>query len=97
MTNIPSLEILHDNREALLLAEVAALLHDMGKCSDEHIVNQASDKPSGYSYSYKTAQSFLLPKTLLPVNLLGDHVSFKDLVEKGRPNVISKKSQPWIL
>jgi|GEM_PF-4474402 hypothetical protein len=32
-----SLKVLKDNRDALLLAEVAAWLHDMGKCADEHI------------------------------------------------------------
>lgn len=30
----PDLSILKDNRDALLLAEIAAWLHDMGKCSD---------------------------------------------------------------
>jgi len=43
-----------DGTRALL---VEAWLHDMGKCADEHIINQASDKPQGYSYSYKKAQS----------------------------------------
>ena len=32
-----NLGVLSQNRNALLLAEVAAWLHDMGKCADEHI------------------------------------------------------------
>jgi len=35
--SLSSLQVLADNRDALLLAEVAALLHDMGKCTDDFI------------------------------------------------------------
>ena len=34
MTTLPTLEILAQHRRELLLAEVAALLHDVGKCSE---------------------------------------------------------------
>jgi hypothetical protein len=37
MTIVPSLQDLNQNREALLLAEVAALLHDIGKFCNLHI------------------------------------------------------------
>jgi hypothetical protein len=97
MSNIPSLKVLHDNRDALLLAEVAAWLHDMGKCADEHIINQASDKPQGYSYSYKTAQSHRLPSGLPDVCLMNETISVKDLIEQGMPRVISDASKPWLL
>ncbi len=33
--SLSSLKVLVDNRQALLLAEVAALLHDVGKCTSE--------------------------------------------------------------
>lgn len=46
------LNILAENR-ALLLAEVAAWLHDMGKCRDEHIQMYAYDKPDNLNYRYK--------------------------------------------
>ena len=35
--SLSSLQVLVDNRNALLLAEVAAWLHDMGKCTDDFI------------------------------------------------------------
>ncbi len=92
-----SLQKLIQHREALLLAEVAAWLHDMGKCADEHIINQASDKPQGYSYKYKTAQSHRLTSGLSNICLTGETVSVKDLVEKGMPRIISDVSQPWLL
>ena len=97
MTVVPSLKVLADNRDALLLAEVAAWLHDMGKCADEHIINQASDRPQNYSYRYKTAQTHRLPATLNDINLLGETVSVKDLIEQGMPRVISNQSCPWLL
>jgi hypothetical protein len=92
-----SLKVLKDNRDALLLAEVAAWLHDMGKCADEHIINQASDKPQGYCYSYKKAQSHLLPSQVSDVCLINEKISVKDLIEEGRPRIISDTSRPWLL
>jgi len=92
-----NLQTLKQHRQDLLLAEVAAWLHDMGKCADEHIINQASDKPSSFAYQYRTAQSHRLPTTLPPIRLLGDAVTVKDLIEKGRPRIISHASQPWPL
>jgi len=76
---------------------VAAWLHDMGKCADEHIITQASDKPKDYSYKYKTAQSFRLPDSLNGVSLLKETVSIRDLIEKGIPGVIKDTQQPWLL
>jgi hypothetical protein len=84
-------------RDNLLLAEVAAWLHDMGKCADEHIINQASDRPQGYSYSYKTAQSHRLPSGLPDVCLMNETISVKDLIEQGMPRVIRDASKPWLL
>jgi hypothetical protein len=97
MSDSLDLKTLKQHQQDLLLAEVAALLHDMGKCADEHIINQASDKPSDYSYEYKTAQSHRLPTSLPPIRLLGDTVAVRDLIEKGMPRIISDSSQPWPL
>ncbi|MCC7130140.1 MAG: CRISPR-associated protein Csx11, partial [Anaerolineae bacterium] len=91
------LDILLQHRQALLLAEMAALLHDMGKCSDEHIINQASDKLQGLSYKYKTAQSHRLPASPTDISLLGETVSLEDLIEKGMPKIISDSNNPWLL
>lgn len=84
-------------RDALLLAEVAAWLHDMGKCADEHIINQASDKPKEHSYRYKTAQSHRIPAGLSDIRLASETVSVKELIEKGRPRAISTSTNPWLL
>jgi len=35
--SLSSLQVLADNRNALLLAEVVAWLHDMGKCTSEFV------------------------------------------------------------
>ncbi len=90
------LEILKLHRNALLLAEAAAWLHDMGKCTDEHLINQANDRPPGYKYQYKTAYSSLLATAPL-FNLLGESVALKTLVEQARPAVVSDASHPWLL
>ena len=95
--SLSSLQVLAKNRNALLLAEVAAWLHDMGKCADEHIIKQASDGPSDYSYKYKTAQIGRLPATLPDINLFGEAVSVKELIEQGVPRVISDTNRPWLL
>lgn len=43
MSNVPGLQILADNRDALLLAEAIGWLHDYRKCSDEHLKTQAAN------------------------------------------------------
>ena len=94
--SLSSLQVLADNRDALLLAEVAGWLHDIGKCADEHIINQSSDKPNGYKYAYKTAYSNLLDPSLV-VNALGENVSLCDLVEQGLPRNVGDTSKPWLV
>lgn len=41
MTTLPSLKVLQDHRDALLLAEAIGWLHDYRKCSEEHLRSQA--------------------------------------------------------
>ncbi|MEA3310492.1 MAG: CRISPR-associated protein Csx11, partial [Chloroflexota bacterium] len=91
-----NLQVLSDNREALLLAEVAAWLHDMGKCADEHITRQANNCPSGYSYQYKTAYSSLIASAL-SLNLLGETIPIRTLVEQARPRAVRDTTQTWLL
>jgi len=91
---VNTLNILADHRNALLLAEVAAWLHDMGKCADEHIVHQASNTPQGHRYQYKKAHSGLLPSEFT-LNLLGESVPLLELVEKAKPGVGTNR--PWLL
>ncbi|OPX77300.1 MAG: hypothetical protein A4E44_00096 [Methanosaeta sp. PtaB.Bin018] len=52
MTTLPSLKVLQDNRDALLLAEVAAHLHDVGKLSSQFI-DQMSRLPSAGCSSFE--------------------------------------------
>lgn len=91
-----NLQVLANHRNDLLLAEVAAWLHDMGKCADEHLTNQASNRPSGYSYQYKTAYSSLLAAAP-SLSLLGETVSLRTLVEQAKPGAIHDMRQPWLL
>ncbi len=89
------LEILKQHRDALLLAEVAGWLHDMGKCADEHIKKQASDCPGGHRYD-KTTYSSLLAN-VEPLNLLGESVALQTLVEQARPAVVRGAGRTWLL
>ena len=78
------LTVLANKRDELLLAEVAAWLHDMGKCSDEMIERQASDKPQQPIFrgrnDYKTHFSHLLgSKANCCIVLNGENVTLKDL------------------
>ena len=88
------LSILKKNRDALLFAEMAAWLHDMGKCSDEMITFTAWDKPDNFQYKYKTAYSSLVGDH--KIKIFNEEISLRDLIEKGKPNAAKKKStEPW--
>lgn len=91
------LNILAENR-ALLLAEVAAWLHDMGKCRDEHIQMYAYDKLDNLNYRYKRDYANILDnKDFLGLEIklkkeLNDKIYLvlvKDLIEKGKPNALN--------
>ncbi len=58
--SVSSLQVLADNRKALLLAEVAALLHDVGKLSSQFI-DQMSTMPSAESSSFKHEKALQKP------------------------------------
>ncbi len=73
------------------------MLHDMGKCADEHIINQASVKPEGFTYKYKTDKSYLLPSSLPMIKLFGETISVNKLIEKGMPKAIKETINPWIM
>jgi hypothetical protein len=92
-----SLDKLKGHRDELLLAEIAALLHDMGKCADDQIIHQASDCPSGHTYRYKTAQSWRLPSPEPHVSFLGEISGLRDLIEHGMPRAINDATKPWLL
>src|SRR5260370_34025463 len=43
-----------DQRNAILLLEVAGLLHDLGKLSSGFLQATAQDRPSAFSYDYES-------------------------------------------
>lgn len=101
------LNILAENRDALLLAEVAAWLHDMGKCRDEHIQMHAYDKPDQLFYNYKKDYTDSLNETNfldLLINVKADlitpeieSVQFRSLIEKGMPAALDESSKEPLL
>ncbi|TFH42994.1 MAG: hypothetical protein E4G94_05490, partial [ANME-2 cluster archaeon] len=89
---IGDLNDLADNRNELWMAEVAAWLHDMGKCSDEMITLGAWDKTDDFNYRPKTEYSYLLgSRTII---FLDEEIPFKDLIENSRPTSASKEDIP---
>lgn len=89
------LKILANNREPLLVAEMGAWLHDMGKCTDEMITLQASDKPKDFKYKYKTKYLYLLDDNL--ITLFGEKINLKDLIEKSKPQIVKETNKPWLI
>ncbi len=96
-----SLEVLtqKQNHDMLLLAEVVGWLHDMGKCDERHLEQQASDytgpkKP--YPYNYKKDHSHLVGTATL--TLLGESISLEDLIsEEEVKAVVPDKSRLWLV
>lgn len=96
------LKILADDKDALLLAEIGAWLHDMGKCSDEMIEWHALDKPSQTNFKnkdhYKIYFSNLLGKNSTEIiNLFSKNVLLKDLIEQGKPGIIRDQNKPLLI
>ena len=91
-----NLKILSDNRDALLLAEVGAWLHDMGKCSDEMIKLTAWDKPDDFKYEYKTFHSSKVGTHT--IKIFGEPISLMELIKRGKPGAAKENStEPWIV
>jgi hypothetical protein len=92
-----NLEDLVQHRDMLLLAEAVAWLHDMGKCDERHLKKSASDydKSKPIEYHYKTTHSGRVGK--LDLNLLGESVPLKNLIEQGMPGTFQKTNVPWLI
>lgn len=73
-----NLEILKQNKSALLLAEVAAWLHDWRKCSDDFLSLSRDVRQLSHTW----LDDFSIVRS--PVSLIGDSCSLKDLIEIGR-------------
>jgi hypothetical protein len=98
------LNVLAKNRDALLLAEVAGLLHDWQKCIDMAVASQWSKNPRLASTSkpddWKRRGSYLKPKNfagaLSPISLQIDSnlsIDLKTLCEEGK-DPSSAKNHP---
>ena len=90
------LKKISENKGDILLAEIGALLHDMGKCVDAHITAQALDCPENFSYRYRRLQDIRgeikMPNLLSSapqLQILGEQVSINQFVERSG-------SQWWI-
>jgi hypothetical protein len=91
------LEVLAEKRDDLLLAEIAAWLHDMGKCSDEMIEIQAIDKTITKTFDYKKDFLYLLDPVDREITICTERVTIKELLEKGKPGNIKNTNSPWIV
>lgn len=82
------LKRLANNRDALLLAEVAAFLHDWQKCIYQWKKLGAQFNPSDISSVIESFQ---------PQNLLnsGESSSLKEIIEKGKDPSTAKQSLDW--
>jgi hypothetical protein len=90
------LKKLENFRDALLLAEMAAWLHDFKKCSDENVVVQAYDRPNNAQGLKKE----FIDTDLIPnppdIHLLNNTISFNELVKKGGRGNDNDMTQHWI-
>jgi len=103
-----NLQVLADNRDALLLAEVAALLHDWQKCIDMAVASQWRKNPhlasTPKTNEWQKRGSYLKPgefaNALSSLHLqVGSNlpIDLKTLVEEGRnPSSAEKHSNPLV-
>jgi hypothetical protein len=82
MSDVASLKVLKDNRDALLLAEVIGWLHDYRKCSDEYLRTLAS-QPSGQGLPRKELGNRFgaLENVSISITLIGNSRSLLNLLD----------------
>ncbi len=88
-----NLEVLADNREDIFLAEVAAWLHDMGKCDERFVERQAGVQNS---YDYETDHLDLIDDTW-KISLLEEEILLKELIEEGKSRNIGNEDKKWLV
>src|SRR2546425_6732121 len=67
----------------------------MGKCDERHLQQSASDYRGPKPYNYKTEHSYLVEP--LRLELLGESVPLKQLIEESLPRYIRVSSKPWLV
>lgn len=83
------LEVLAQHRDAILLAEIGALLHDLGKLDSRFIIQMSADRPS----SFKRYEHEKILKDLPQLkNLLSDKVFTDTLADLG--NIVQGLAPP---
>ncbi|KUK80940.1 MAG: Uncharacterized protein XD94_0680, partial [Mesotoga prima] len=95
-----SLKILKDNRDNLLKVELAGWLHDMFKCSDEHIDKESMDhsipRPNVgkdfYFSQFRDNDEFI---NLL--SSLNESVSLTTLIQNGIPKNSTNENYPILV
>src|SRR5579885_3162450 len=93
-----SLDVLAEekNREALLLAEVAGWMHDMGKCDERHLKQKGSDFTGQKTYNYKTDHSHLAGNATLTLGK--ESVPLEELISvEDVKSVVQDKSKLWLV
>jgi hypothetical protein len=93
-----NLEVLTEekNREALLLAEVAGWMHDMGKCDERHLEQVASDHTGPKTYNYKKDHSHLAGNATLALS--GESIPLEELISVEHvKEVVQDKSKLWLV
>ena len=84
------LDKLEENRLSILLAEIGAYLHDLGKARREFIEHYSKDRNSGWDTD-KHNFSSVFPEELrsvlneIKVSICGEEVSLMDFIEKHHP------------
>ena len=88
---LPIPDVLVRNRNALLLAELAALMHDLGKLSADFIVSKTEPPGTNFEHHRILGTGFLPPQLdkllkalIVQVNAAGvgqDQASFADFIE----------------
>ena len=91
-----SLQTLADNRKDLLLAEVAAWLHDYEKCSDKHLRASTLSPSSGSVIDPSQYLSLLGTHT---IHLLGEDIDLTDPIKEvsSLPDEVKDTSKKWLI
>lgn len=80
-----SLKILKDNRDNLLKIELAGWLHDMYKCSDEHVDKQSVEPVLSMNVGKAFYFGLMNDFDISFKGSLKESVRVTELIEKGRP------------
>ncbi|WP_214079635.1 hypothetical protein [Mesotoga sp.] len=80
-----SLKILKDNRDSLLKVELAGWLHDMFKCSDEHVDRQSVEPVLSMNVGKAFYFGFMNDFDISFKGSLKESVRLTELIDKGKP------------